>query len=314
MEKYCVNISSVKEYMRCRYRWTCKWVLNRVPRKEPVALTFGKLFHLVFEDYLNGVATMAHAIEQRKMEWRQRAVQTDDLAERDACEEAIAELDKYAPTMQVWQDRYTFDIPTLEVEEPFEVQSPFNPYIWFKGRPDRVGVLYGRVFHVQNRSLSPSLHFGTYAKLAERHLHELVYGYALARKYPGYPYGGTVLNLLRKLKPVGKATKKFPEGKPLHDVNELMWQGLVNLSEQQILDGMSRATEWAEEMQETQRRFRNSKCRTFPLPNEELNGGFAGNTIDPYFRVMQGEVDLYDDRWFKNREEMYAGIQPEANG
>jgi hypothetical protein len=43
-----------------------------------------------------------------------------------------------------------------------------------------------------------------------------------------------------------------------------------------------------------------------PLPNEKLNGGWIGNTIDPYFRVLQGEIDLKDDRWFKDREDTYA--------
>jgi hypothetical protein len=39
-----------------------------------------------------------------------------------------------------------------------------------------------------------------------------------------------------------------------------------------------------------------------------MNGGFSGSSIDPYLRVLNGTVDLYDDTHFKEREDTYAVI------
>jgi hypothetical protein len=38
-----------------------------------------------------------------------------------------------------------------------------------------------------------------------------------------------------------------------------------------------------------------------------MNGGMYGNSPDEYFRVLTGEYELDDPRYFKTREDTYAG-------
>jgi hypothetical protein len=42
-----------------------------------------------------------------------------------------------------------------------------------------------------------------------------------------------------------------------------------------------------------------------PAPNENMNGGAYGNSPDEYFRVLTGEYELGDPRYFKRREDTY---------
>ena len=284
----------------------CRWVLNRVPRKDARALSFGKLLHQVFEDFLLGRGTMEEIIGRQEQHWMMMAQQAVHSDEQLVALDAITDLEAMREPLMQWKDQYSFDIPVLEVEKSFTLVSPFDPSVSLRGRPDRMGVLYGRLVHVQNRSLAANTNFDVYSRLAKRHLHELVYGYAKSLEYPQYPYGGTVFNLLRKLKYRGVPTKKCPEGKILHTVDEILWQGMVNYSAEEMLAGVVRATKWAQKMRQTEEWYKLSG--EMPLPNEKMNGGWLGNTIDPYFLVMQNEVKLDDDVYFKNREEMYATL------
>jgi len=231
-----------------------------------------------------------------------------DVLEVQSAVTAIEDLTSYTEVLCQWRDQYPFDIPVLEAETPFVTTSPYDKTIEFIGRPDRVGVIFGRLFHVQNRGLAQGTNFDLYLRLAKRHLHELVYGYALSEKYRtspngGYAYGGTLFNLLRKIQYRGKPTKANPEGKILRPLGECLWQGMVNFSEQELMSGMQRATQWAQSMRQTEQQFRIDG--RFPLPNERLNAGAYGNVLDPYFEVLQGDIKLDDDRYFKDREDTY---------
>jgi hypothetical protein len=287
---YTINVSSVLAFRRCRYRWICAWVLNRVPHVVP-ALEFGKLLHTVLEDVNLGRSTMAQAMDAL-------AVRPEALID----ESAVMELLKYREHLEAWTDRYPFEVPVLEAEEPFTIVSPFDASIAFKGRPDRFGLLWDNVVHVQNRSLHSGKNFLLYTRLARRHDHELLYGwYAANVKYPQHPYGGTVFNLLRKIAPRDRK-------KQLRPLVEIMWQGLVPYAPEEQVAGVWRLTEWAREMRECEERFR--ATGEFPLPNEDANGGFFGNSEDPYFKVLLGETTLENDRLFVDREDTYAERLP----
>lgn len=294
---YLANISSVQDFMQCRYRWACKWVYNRVPRTEPRALSFGKLLHNVFEDHLLSGDPMDKVIDRQIVEWRtQAAVANRDVAEVTAALSAITDLESYREVLCQWKDQYPCDIPVLEVETPFEIDVGHD--IKIKGKPDRVSVVFGRAFHIQNRSLAATTNFDLYTHLAKRHLHELVYGYAISRKFQQYPYGGTIFNLLRKI------THRSKTGKILHPLSECLWQGMLNFSQEELESGVQRAKAWIQEMREEHENI--LVLKEMPLPNERLNGGPYGNSIDPYFLVLQKEISLDDDRYFKHREETYA--------
>lgn len=302
---YVVNVSSINDYMQCRFRWLCKWVLNRVPRSEGRALAFGKMLHMVFEDYFTGTLTMQEAIERHRWTWVHALMEAKDPDEQKAAQDALDDIDAYTEALLQWEDEYPFEIPTLEVEVPFRVEAP--PYaagIEFRGRPDRMGVLWGKLFHVQNRSLSANTHFLQYTRLAKRHLHEHIYAYAMRQKYPQYQYGGTVMNLLRKVKYRGVPTKKCPEGRILNPISEVLSQHIVNISPEENIAMVHEACMYAQEMRATEYRYREHD--EWPLPNERMNAGYYGNTIDPYFLVLQGETGLDNDKLFKDREILYG--------
>src|SRR6185503_7669879 len=220
--------------------------------------------------------------------------------------EALEDIDLFTEPMCMWRDNYPFEIPVLEVEAPFEIAHPMDDSIGLLGRPDRVGVLWGQLFHVQNRSLAAGVNFGVYTELAKRHYHEHLYAHALHQKYPQYPYGGTIFNLLRKLKYRGVPTKKDPAGKILHKPTEILSQHMmmIDLAGPLHRHVMESLLKHIREMRETERRFR--EFGEWPAVNEKMNGGVYGNRVDEYFRVLVGELSLDDDRYFRSREDTYA--------
>lgn len=300
-EPYVVNVSSVQDFMQCRFRWVCRWVLNRVPRHEPAALSEGKILHLIFEDFLTGRApTMFDAVGARIAQAKHEG----------APEKAIEGLMDRADALAQWTDHYEWDIPILEIEEPFEIEHPLDPRFRIKGRPDRRAVREGLQWHVQNRGLAAQMNFGTYMELATRHYHEHVYAVAGAEKYPQFPVGGTFMNLVRKLKYRTNVGKKNEKVKTLA---QMFYQHplVIDLKSQLHEHVMLSLLEHMKAMRWTENEFK--LHGTVPPANEKLNGGFNGSTIDPYFRVLTGKVDLADDTLFKDRDDMYAPTSEEPS-
>lgn len=289
---YTVNVSSVQDFMQCRFRWLCKWVLNRVPRSESPALEQGKLLHLIFEDVLKGERTMADAVDYR----------CSSLPKDSKAVQGIMDLRE---ALLMWKDNYHWEVPVLEVEEPFVIPHPLDDNYAVKGRPDRVGVMGGKLWHIQNRGLAASMNFGVYMELATRHYHEHIYAAALSQKYPQYEYGGTMFNLVRKLKYRTNIGKK---NESVKSYDQMFFQhpmviDLKSASHQHVLGSL------LDHMYEMKRVEENwHRDATVPAPNEKMNGGFSGSSIDPYFRVISGTISIYDDMYFKDREDTYANM------
>ena len=169
---YMVNVSSVQDFYQCRFRWVMKWVENRVPRNEGPALAEGKLLHLIFDDYHKGVRTMQEAIDDRCREWISQAREAGTEHSMTVAQKAVTAMKDRAEALVQWKDKYEFEFPVLESEEPFEIEFEDCPGVIFRGRPDRAGVMGGQVWHVQNRGLAASMNFPVYLELAKRHYHE----------------------------------------------------------------------------------------------------------------------------------------------
>jgi hypothetical protein len=307
IEPYVVNVSSVQDFMQCRYRWVCKWVLNRVPRREGDALALGKAIHVIFERHFReGVPLQAAAFSEHS------AIQAQmvDMPpwDREVAQRTLDKLEELHEAWPLWRDTYPMDVSVLEVEEPFTIEFPEMPGVVFRGRPDRVCIMAGQVWHVQNRGLAAQMNFGTYARLAKRHMHEHLYAEHLARKYAGDGgYGGTLFNLVRKLKfrtYVGKKNEK------VRTAAEMFWQHPMSVR----LDSLNHRTvmedlfDHVDEMRRIEARVLGGG--RLPAPNDKMNGGFSGSSEDPYFKLMIGEIELRDDEWFKDREETYAVAEP----
>jgi hypothetical protein len=303
---YVVNITSVNDFTACPWRWWAKWIQNRVPIHDSVPLTFGKMGHIIFEDVHKGLGSFREVIQSRRAEWHEQMIQEPDEFNRMVMQKALQTLDDMAEALPQWKDGYEFEIPCLEIEQPFEYK--LMPGIILHGRPDRVGVMAGQLWHCQHKFLAAGTHFGTYIELAKRNYHEHSYLEALHLKYPQYPIGGTLFDLIRKLKfrtNIGKkneATKTYEEmfmqfpmsislDSPLHQhVMENIKAHIKEMRRVEVAYGVS---------------------GVIPAPNEGANGGYFHNQPDDYFYVLTGERSLDDDRYFKPRQETYVATEKE---
>jgi hypothetical protein len=282
--------------------------MNRVPRNESPALAEGKLLHLIFEDYFKGTRSMAEAIEYQCGCWLKEPADEHGLL---IAQKAVQGIRDREEALVQWKDQYPVEA-SLEVEEPFEIEHPLDPAITLRGRPDHVIVMQNAIWHRQNRGLAANMNFGVYMELATRHYHEHVYADALIKKYAtmmdetGIHYGGTFMNLVRKLKYRTNAGKKNEKVKTLE---EMFFQHPMSIDVESALHQhvMHSLLEHAYEMRRVSAEFLTDG--TMPPPNEKMNGGFNGSSIDPFFRVLTGKTDPIDDTYFKQREEMYGPIE-----
>jgi hypothetical protein len=302
---YYVNVSSVQDFMVCRFRWWVKWVMNRDSIYGAPALDAGKLLHRIFERHFKG-ESLVEASDAECEAFRLLIPSAHPASQNNAMK-ALMQIIDLREAWPLWTDRFS-DAETLEVEGGFEYQDPELPWLIWRGRPDRVIVYTGRIWHMQNRGLAASTNFGTYCRLALRHYHEHLYGKHLAKRYGSKKrkYGGTIFNLVRKLKfrtNVGQSNEKtktaaemfyqqavsYEMGSPLHaSVMDSMRQHVVAMRETERL--------WREE-------------NVIPAPNEKMNGGFGGNSEDVFFKLLIGEIKLSDNTFFKEREDTYANSE-----
>ena len=299
-----VNISSTKQFQYDRARWLFGWHLNRVPRSGERPLNFGKMMHEVFERHVRDDMTMKKAIVDVRSDWNDLIAKSTDEFEKSDGQDALDDLKELTEPLEMWKDIYPVE-RTLEVEVAFEYPHPLDPTLMIKGRPDRMAIIYGKLFHIQNRSLAASKNIGLYTELMHRDMHELIYAWAMQKKYPDIAYGGTLFNLVRKLKYRGKPTKKDPDGKILNSLDKIMGQYMIPTLPDQI-DIALRDLKWiADEMDRTVRDY--EEHGIIPASNRGLDGGYFGSKKDHYFDVLMNGVEgLKDDKLFKDRDDMYG--------
>lgn len=306
MLPYIVNITSVNDFAMCRFRWWAKWIMNRVPIHDSIPLTFGRMGHTIFEEVHKGLGSFKEVIQSNRAEWLTQAMTETDTFNHDVGMKAIQILDDLTEALPLWKDGYEFEIPCLEVEQPFEFNLMSN--VILRGRPDRVGVMNGAIWHVQHKFLGPQTHFSVFLDLAKRSYHEHSYMEALHQKYPQYTVGGTLFDLVRKLKyrtNVGKkneTVKKYEEmfmQCPMSiDLDSPLHHHVMDSIKAHVVD-----------MQLVEMQFKNFGL--IPPPNEGANGGYFHNLPDDYYYVLIGERELDDDRYFKPRVETYVTIEEE---
>lgn len=301
---YHVNVSSMQEFAQCRFRWWCKYVMNRVPVAESPALDAGKLLHRIFERHFSGTCSLVQAASLECAAYREMIALAHSTAQTSALK-ALSLIEDLAEALPLWEEKFPID-EVLEVEQSFEMQDEENDDLIWLGRPDRIVRIGRGIWHTQNRGLAASMNFGTYTRLGNRHYHEHLYAEAMSKKYctgkKKLKYEGVIFNLVRKLKFRTNVGKKNEATKT---AAEMFWQGPLNID----LNGpihrgvMHTMRQHAEDMLWCQRKWEDDEY--IPPSNDKMNGGFSGSCEDPYFRVLIGEVQLDDDSVFKNRELMY---------
>jgi hypothetical protein len=286
-----ISVSSINAFQADRLRWCMGWIENRVPRRTPPALTVGKIVHKAFEKAFTEGMTVGAALATL-------LPSAAPLGE----EKEHAELLGLVEPLTLWQDQFPIE-RTLEVEEPFEFQTFAG--MPFRGRPDRVAIVFGKAFHIQNKTIGAAVSPGTYISLARRSMHELLYGFYLRKKYAeqGIEYGGTIYNVIRKLKYRSTAKNKV-DAPPMHTPDEMFLQTIVGINDDQIELARDEMNILSVEMDRTADAFLTGRM----IPStRSLDGGRYGGAMDPYTLVMMGEASLDDDSLFQDREETYEG-------
>ena len=288
-----ISVSSIEDYQNDRLRWCYKWIENRVPRKVPTALKVGKLIHKAFEAHFKNPNIPVYEALERLLPAPRTFLEPREQEEVDQARGLIEPL-------QFWRDTYPVT-ETLEVEEPFEYFLTSGAKL--RGRPDRVVVVYDKVFHMQHKTAGASARIETFVLLATQKMHELLYGRYLAKKYKGLRYGGSIYNIIRKLKYRSKTvTKAEPKGKILHTPSEMLFQQVIPIDPQSQEQAYEEANDLSVLMDRTMEMYLSDKL----VPrNRQLDGGKYGNSIDPYTLVAIGEISLSDDTFFMDREETY---------
>jgi hypothetical protein len=303
---YRFNVSAVKQFYQCRFRWWAQFVMNRVPLVTPAALDGGKILHRAFERFekTDGLS-LADALASECKEFRDK-IPNEHPAARSTLEKAVVTFEDVIEAMHLWRDRFPVDA-VLEVEKAHEWRDPEMPNVSWLLRPDKVVVIGGRIWHAQRRGLAASKNFATYVRLQNRSYHEHLYMEVLAEKYctrkTKLMPGGTVFDLLRKLKYRTNVGKKNEATKTAEDMfyQQAM---VVNLKGPLHESVMMSLRQHAQDMIDATRRWQDEGI--IPAPNEDQNGGYSGSSEDPYFKVLIGETTLDDNEVFKDREDQYA--------
>lgn len=280
-----INVSAVKTFLYDQLDWFYQYHLRRVPRRHEPALELGSLWHILLEEFT-------------KTGSREEAKNAGQLAVGEATKKidsplVISEFEHAAEGLfnlfDAYKERYEFD-ETLLIESPLETQLLGGPHT-LVGRPDRVVRYQGKLWHVQNRTLSDRTVMPVYLAAAERDLHELAYAFLIQRHFKLHQdaYGGTLMNIVRKV-----SKKKLAE-----DPDAAFVQEFIPIAPEQVAEAIEDIIQVADDMESI------ISGRRRAVQNRESDKGRFGNRLSPYFEVRRGRATLYEDSLFEGATSRY---------
>jgi hypothetical protein len=314
-----VTVSAVKEYQLCPQKWAHSFVANKVPVSTPVPFTIGKLWHSYREGCMNGDDPAGLLVTLRG----QAEASATELDAQDRFKQADGLRRDWENMEQLashFKDR--FDGPTVCVEMAMTAPLgtlPNGELVQVAGIPDRVRRIGGKLVHTQTRTLSESTPMAPYLRAFARNTHELVYAWLIQQAYPGEPYFGSELQVLRKARlwsdrKCSSAGTKWHaersrldcpechyEGRvrtQLHTPEELLVQELVPIDPTQVQVALQDVMQVAFGMQRV-------LAGEPPVQNRDADLGRFGNSLCAYFDVCSGTAKLDDPTLFKVRENRY---------
>lgn len=290
-----ISVSEIMEFKHDPKRWWMKYIDRRSPRRRIVPLLTGTLWHRFLELRARRVDTpdaLNHVGADFTAEW-------NNLTDNGAIESA-KKLEKdweiLKAAAEVWVD--SPPVETISVEKAYGRRFPRNfgdetvgdVYYQIVGTPDRY-VRYGiGIWHVQNRTLSPSTTMDLYLHCAPRHLHELMYAWIAEEAFPGERFVGTMFDILRKLSP--KSILEKP--------SQAMGRHFVPSNSRLVAD----ALEELESLLWVMTCMRTGYIK--PWSNHDRDRGLYGNSLDSYTDVLLHRTSLDDDELFEPTRDRYA--------
>jgi len=291
-----VNVSAVKAFQRSESEWYYAYHLGRVPRRPEKALELGTIWHQLMEAWTLGM-TKEEAKRDATIEVarKSRAWQLDPAIAPIFIEDFHKEVEHLYNLFDLHEERITPE-ELLLVERPIEMPllrtSPSSSTHALLGRPDRVIRMQGRLWHVQNRTLSDRTPIAVYLSAAGRDLHELAYAALICHFYnePLSAYGGTWMNIVRKI-----SRKRLAESPA-----EAFVQEFIPIDAHQVTMALEDIALVCDRMEEI------ATMRRRPMHTRDADKVAYGKTLSPYFGVYTGAETIEDDRLFRNAESRYA--------
>jgi hypothetical protein len=283
------NISQLLLYMECPRKWYFKYILKRGFESTSKALEDGLAWHDLME-----------------------AAPSSDLAIRE--EDPLWMKAGYDAWL-VWKEKAKKDGFEFLAKE-LELEAPLGPHTIF-GRLDALVRWNGRLWHLQHKTLSPSVPIPTYQRLVARSWHEHAYQHLIGRAvhvmvsdlaYSEEPYGGTLLVICRKLsdKSISKRMEELAEaGNPFAGVHmgmdrSNMWDGNTSnldisyLPLPQHEDTMNDLWSLMSHIEESGALIGGSASQAWPIGNSSMCAGYYRNSLCPYIDVCDGHGSILD--------------------
>jgi hypothetical protein len=199
-----------------------------------------------------------------------------------------------------WWDRYSVSTPWSEVilvEEPLTAQiRTGRPPEWagdviLQGIPDAMVLWQGALWHCQHKTLDQSQSVENFACSVAQSLHESIYAILAKNRWPELRYGGTMLNIVRKMS----------EGAMLENASRALWLEFLPIGDRQIERAKDDILWMVDHFDEPWRR--RSGC-------VEVGRGKC-----PYYEACWEGISLSDDSIYEDAipDERYVGYVVRSN-
>lgn len=235
------------------------------------------------------VGSLAHIALDAKLSGRDWNVATDEYLAAlppDIAVEVGEEYAVIAPSIALWEPPDDWEILGTEVE--MEIKCGNHVVV---GRLDAPIRWNGSRWHLQHKTLSPSIPVATFCEQQRTDWHECVYHRMLQEAAPGN-VAGTVLNIIRKL-----SAKRLAES-PLDAIVPPQYLPRTDDLVQEALDDLALLIDDIEAGRNGTRRI--VKCRS-------ACAGPYRNSLCVYKSVCDGDVAIESDA-FVDLEPRYADV------
>lgn len=269
-----VSVSQIKRHMECPMKAHYEYTLLRGSAKRALALDLGSLAHLAFEAKLTG------------KDWRKA---TDDYMAALPPEESVLVGEGFAtlsPALEAWECPDDWKVVSVEQE----MEAPCGSHT-LVGRLDCVVRWNDQYWHLQHKTLSPSVPVGVYCEQQRTDWHECAY-HRMAEVAGYTPFAGTILNVVRKL-----SAKRIAEN-PTDAIIPPQYLPRTGELVQEALDDLSQLIDAIEAGRNGESRI--IKCR-------DSCGGPYRNSLCIYKPVCDGDVGIESDT-FVDLEPRYAVV------
>lgn len=172
------NVSHLKESLTCPQRAFNRYVHHRESAEKSIALDVGTLVHLYFAATLDPSPERTASLESALVEV--------------SCD-VLSDFDELVPALRAWERPKDWNL--LAVEQELRIPIGGNT---LAGRLDGLVLWNGKYWHLQHKTLRASRPVAIYEEQQRCDWHECAYE-RMAEAAGRTPFGGTILNLVRKL-------------------------------------------------------------------------------------------------------------------